>query len=657
MNRCIAVALYVLGFAASAFAAGDVSVVTEERVHDGVPAGTQFFLPLTVVNNGPELAQNIVLTVELPRELTLKQVFPPGACTTTGEVTRCEVGNLAQGSVERYELTLQLPATPGTFTIRASVTSSTPDPDPANDTLTYAITTRAFADLEVFLSPPAARVDPGTTTQFRASVLDFLSLVPHDIRVRFAVANGTITSITPAGGATCTITSASTAECIAPALDPSCRCLHELTLGVRASDDRAGGTTQVTMEATSDLTEYFEPNNHASAELQIYRWIAVTSALDPGPGTLRAAIEEANGTCALAPCKIVFELQTFGGEAIPTIDPRTPLPAITADRVVIDGTTETAFGGDVNPAGPDVILDGRHAGEGLKFESRCEAVVTGLVIGNFTDDQAISMARNEGCPNAQILDQYRISGNYIGTTPDGAQAWPNLRGVRADQSYGLLIDHNVISGNLASAVWSWFGSVRVHDNRIGTTRDGSSPLPNGASGVFLGPRVVAAEVLRNTISYNRHMGVAVGRGAQLIDIRENAMRDNAGLGIDWALDGVSPRVADDRDRETNAPTLLSARFDGTNTIVTLTLETAPLGNGSNSAQIDLYANDAPDGDGERWIRNDFAANRNGVPFTITVPGDWRGQWINATATRVNLLFSIAGGQTSTSELSNAVLVQ
>ena len=54
---------------------------------------------------------------------------------------------------------------------------------------------------------------------------------------------------------------------------------------------------------------------------------------------------------------------------------------------------------------------------------------------------------------------------------------------------------------------------------------------------------------------------------------------------------------------------------------------------------------------------------NGETSTLNVPGDLRGKWINATATRVYFLFAkpspeyLAGGEATTSEFGNAVLAQ
>jgi hypothetical protein len=100
------------------------------------------------------------------------------------------------------------------------------------------------------------------------------------------------------------------------------------------------------------------------------------------------------------------------------------------------------------------------------------------------------------------------------------------------------------------------------------------------------------------------------------------------------------------------------------TAITLTLSTTATALYGNAVYVDLYSNDKPDGDGEKWITDAYVANANGETSTITVPGDLRGKWINATAMRVHFLAAkppspeyFAGGEATTSEFGNAVLAQ
>jgi hypothetical protein len=346
-----------------------------------------------------------------------------------------------------------------------------------------------------------------------------------------------------------------------------------------------------------------------------------------------------------------------------TIVPETPLPAIFGQRVVVDATTQTARTGDTNPLGPEVAIDGRNAGEGLEIHANCHASVRGLAIGNFLANQALFLTQDRRPCNdlpLQSVDRLEIADNHIGVDPTGTTPWPNLRGLRLDGAGGVQVSRNVIGGNRFSGVWMWSGAASFHQNRI---------RHNGASGIFFGPEVEAGAVLANVIDGHPHMGVAVARGARNVDIRQNSMRANAGLGIDWGLDGPTPAAGSDTGQPSNPPLLLSAVYDPATdeTVVRMTLRSNPLATYFSSWVIDVYTNDAPDGDGERWVRGQQVQTLPQGELMVRVPGNHEGKWVNATSTRVfQSFFSRPGqprtesfdvGQTSTSELSNAVLVR
>jgi hypothetical protein len=164
------------------------------------------------------------------------------------------------------------------------------------------------------------------------------------------------------------------------------------------------------------------------------------------------------------------------------------------------------------------------------------------------------------------------------------------------------------------------------------------------------------------------MGVAAARGAMRIYMRRNEMKDNGGLAIDWGLDGVSPTSGDDHDGPTNAPVLLSARYDPATdrTSITFNITTARLGPYHNFGTLDVFANDTPTGDGERFIGTAEHLFTTGTMTVMVFAGDQRGQWINATWTRrhepafsrpVDTHSHETWFAAMTSELSNAVLVE
>jgi hypothetical protein len=623
------------------------------------PVGlNQFTFSVRVVNYGPDIARNITFFIDAPPQLEVEKVLDANKpCDTTQKPVKCETGkDLGIGiPTTGFEIVLKQPAFENAkYDVTITVASDVPDPNPEFNTRTVTIDTRIVADLNVIVEPGFARVDPGAAQMFRTQVTNYFETIPaEDIRIDYTVTHGTLESIEPPDGVTCNITSDTTALCTAPRLFANCRCIDPINVRVRVANDRNGGNATLTVHAMSNLEEYYDGNDQAAGVTQIYRWIPVTTTADDGAGSLRDAIARANAECGAAPCKIAFEIDApVPSEGYFTLTPASPLPAITADRVVLSGATQKDVTGDTNPRGPEIAIDGHLAHRGLEAKSRCESVIEGLALGNFDTNQALWFTEPSLCDvTTGPYDLRVVQNNFIGVDPTGEHAWPNLRGLRADGARGSVYA-NVISNNTYSGVWMWQGNLTLNNNTINH---------NGASGIFLGP-LASADIGANTIANNAQMGVAVARADTYVDIRQNSMRDNGGLGIDFGLDGISPVDGDDKGAPSNAPVLTSAVYRDGRTYFTFTLKTEPLGPYFNSYQLDFYANDAPDGDGEHWIGTGW----NDGSFTTFVPGDYRGKWINATSTRTYFIFakppdvtsdSIAGGFASTSELSNAVLVQ
>lgn len=216
----------------------------------------------------------------------------------------------------------------------------------------------------------------------------------------------------------------------------------------------------------------------AFAEVATAATFTVTSNLDAGPATLRAAIDLANADSA--PDIIDFSIDS-GAQ---TIALQSPLPDVT-QPVKIDGTTQPGFSGT-----PLIEIDGTAAGagySGLALIGHTGTTVRGLVINRFADDM--------GAGGIGILVEggggHTIAGNYLGTDATGTLDRGNRTGVFIDLATGCTVggtttaDRNVISGNAA-------GGVQVRDstndlirgNWIGLTSSGSVSLGNG-SGVFI----------------------------------------------------------------------------------------------------------------------------------------------------------------------------
>jgi hypothetical protein len=608
---------------------------------------------IAVTNHGPDVARNSVITIDIPPGLVLQRLIgTEGDCDLARRPVRCSIGDLAvvdpPNNVFSHYMGADFtaPFADATYVVTFTVSSDTPDPNPSTNTASVTFTTKLEADLGVLVTRPTGpdRIEPGQSAAFSTYVGNNVrnNKAPN-VRVDYSLTNGVIEKIDAPSGVSCTIAGA-TAVCTIAALQQS---LGPITVTIKTTPDPLAGNATLSMHATGDVPESNPANNQAENNIPIYQTYVVTTIADGGPGSFREAIVQANARCTPGPCRIVFEIPPpVPAEGWFTITPVEPLPAITADRVSVEGLRQTAFTGDSNPLGPEIAIDGHLARRGLKILSRCEAVIEGLALGNFDEDYGLTFNAGAGCPDGYRPDRKAVASNTIGVDPSGATPWPNQRGLNLDGAIAF-VSKNVISRNHFSGIGMWSGSARFEQNRIES---------NGASGIFLGPLVDHTTIVNNVIADQREMGVAIARSKGKVEIRNNAMKDNGGLGIDWGLDGVSPVDADDRQGPSNAPILLAATYDATRneTLIRLSLKSTPLGHPPIvDGILDFYGNSTPDADGERPLRAVHVDPATNGAITVSIPGDLRGQWLNATWTRVNT-DDFTPEEAVTSELSNAI---
>jgi hypothetical protein len=307
----------------------------------------------------------------------------------------------------------------------------------------------------------------------------------------------------------------------------------------------------------------------------------VTSTADGGPGTLRQAILDANGTPAAD--SVVFDL---AGAGVRTILLATPLPAIT-EPLAVDGTSQPGY---VAGGRPLIELNGMNAGAGAIGLQMLAAStgVAALTINHFSDAGLVLGGMNG-----------LVQSCYIGTDADGAGTGSpgNGTGIRITGG-GHLIGGataalgNVISGNATAGILltgtGATGNLIVR-NTIGLESSNPVELPNG-TGVFVatgasGNRIGGTDGdLGNLIGGNTGAGVAIPFPAQSPGnvVTGNDIAFNGGLGIDLFSDGVTPNGAGHQ----NFPVLTAASIGGGRTVVRGTLAGAP----STAFEIQFFAN-------------------------------------------------------------------
>jgi fibronectin-binding autotransporter adhesin len=122
-----------------------------------VNAGQTFTYTITVSNDGPSNATNVVITDDLPSGLTLVGVNSGWPCTTTATAVRCSGQFAVVGPNAPIAITVRAPSTTTTLTNTVAITSATPDPNTANNSAsaTTQITGATCATVPPSLTAPA----------------------------------------------------------------------------------------------------------------------------------------------------------------------------------------------------------------------------------------------------------------------------------------------------------------------------------------------------------------------------------------------------------------------------------------------------------------------------------------------------------------------
>ena len=209
----------------------------------------------------------------------------------------------------------------------------------------------------------------------------------------------------------------------------------------------------------------------------------VTNTNDNGAGTLRQAIINAN----VYPGSHVINFN------IPTTDPgynssqgvwlitqSSSLQIITHGSILIDGTSQTAFAGNTNVYGPEIMLDGgNNAWADFAFHvyNASDITIKGFIIGRFTVGIQVS-----GTNTQNVV----IAGNYIGCNYNATDTLGNTHGI-----YILSGPHNntiggnspelrnIVSGNNHVGIRVVSSNYNIiQGNYVGLNRNGNAALRN-----------------------------------------------------------------------------------------------------------------------------------------------------------------------------------
>jgi hypothetical protein len=368
---------------------------------------------------------------------------------------------------------------------------------------------------------------------------------------------------------------------------------------------------------TTTVADDRPADNVAEVVVNVYRILAVTTSDDFGAGSLRDTIARANAQCdGSVACKV-----TFAGPM--TIEPRSPLPAITGCGLLIDGGVASGTSLDVERP---VEISGAKAGfaNGIEIRSFCGVSLRGVTINRFGANGLV-LAEPQAPPTGGQQTIF-VDGCFIGTDTAATEARPNgMRGIALETPFtGASIRNCTISGNRYSGIAVWDSQfVNISVCRIGAGRNGR-PLGNGASGVYADGGYVY--VSGGLIAYNHDFGVGVGPHAEHARTLIDSLFANGVQDFDWGLDG--PTRIDPAGRMPPAPVLLDASYDAARNVTTVrgVIPRQGLTPVIRFSYLDVRISEKT-GSGYQHLADAYVTIRSGnddIPFAIDISSDWRG---------------------------------
>ncbi len=181
--------------------------ITKMDTPDPVVAGQQITYTLTVVNNGPGTARNVVVTDTMPVSVThvsnTDSCVVSGSQTNGGQILTCSLGDMANGASVSFQILAQVDQSvkAGSSLFNTAVVgSSTPDANPDNNTATAPTVVVGSADMAISKTGPDGPVVAGETLTYTIVITNNGPSLAEDVDVKdfvpagMSLVNATISS-------------------------------------------------------------------------------------------------------------------------------------------------------------------------------------------------------------------------------------------------------------------------------------------------------------------------------------------------------------------------------------------------------------------------------------------------------------------------------
>ncbi len=250
-------------------------VISKTDSADPVVAGTALAYTVTVLNNGPAAAQNVVVTDTLPAGVTF--VSTSGCAEDPVGVPTCTLGSIANGAMAQYTVNVTVDGdTTGSITNNVSVVSAR-EAAPGNETASESTTIGSEADLTISKTDSVDPVNAGDPLTYTVSVSNAGPSTAADVVVTDTLPAGvTLVSTSgcaedPVGVPTCTLGSIANGAMAQYSIDVTVNndtngsitnnaTVASSTVLINTGDDSTDEDTQVNGEVTLTLSKTDAPD-------------------------------------------------------------------------------------------------------------------------------------------------------------------------------------------------------------------------------------------------------------------------------------------------------------------------------------------------------------------------------------------------------------
>ncbi|HEV2720193.1 MAG TPA: DUF11 domain-containing protein, partial [Thermoanaerobaculia bacterium] len=260
----------------------DVSVVKSAPA--AATAGSNVTYTITVMNNGPSNASSVTLTDTLPPGTTFvseNQTSGPAFNCTTGATITCSIATLNAGDTAIFSVTVNFNgslANGTTVTNTATVTSTTADSNPANNTSSAPTLVSANADLSVTKSGPAT-TPSNTTVVYTVTAANGGSSTATNVTLTETVPAGmTFVSVNQTTGPAFSCNGSGPVVCTIASFNSGASATFQFTFNVPLSTP-AGTQTTNTVTISSQTPDNNPANNTASVTTTVGASIPALSPL------------------------------------------------------------------------------------------------------------------------------------------------------------------------------------------------------------------------------------------------------------------------------------------------------------------------------------------------------------------------------------------